>query len=146
MSTNLCVSQNFGSLATYVYPSDYDQTKLGLGPLMMQANDPGYEGKWVGPTPIQVARPFETATAMGGIMPKAISWSSTYDWVILADNAAASLTRRFMLFTFNKTVRQNAWSYQGAIICSMPSASGTYTNRSHAVAYKNTPPAVLPST
>ena len=136
MSTNLVVSTNFGSLPTYSYPSGYDQTKLGLGLLMTQANDPGPEGHWVGPMPINVMRPVETASAMPCVMPKVINWSTTYDWVIFADNAAASLTRRFALFTFNKTQRLNPWSYQGMITCSMPSGGGTYTNRSHAVAYE----------
>lgn len=136
MATNLCVSQGFGTLSTYVYPGGYDQTKLGLGPLMIQSNEAGNEGKWVGPMPTNIARPFETATAIGCIMPKIINWSSTYDWIIMADNAAASLTRRFALFTFNKTTQTNPWAYQGAIVCSMPSGAGTYLNRSHAVSYE----------
>lgn len=136
MAINLCVSQGFGTLPTYSYPSEYDQTKLGLGLLMMQANDGGAEGQWVGPIPIQVARPLETATAMPCIMPKVINWSSTYDWIIMADNAVGTLARRFALFTFNKTLRANPWAYQGAIVCSMPSGASTYLNRSHAVSYE----------
>lgn len=138
MPTNLAVSTNFGSLTTSVFPGSYNQNNLNLGPLMMQANDAGNEGKWVGPVPIAVARPVETSLAMPGVFPEAISWSSTYDWVFLADNATASATRRIELFTFNKTVRTGQWAFAGAIVCTIPSqgTQGTYTNRGISVAYE----------
>jgi hypothetical protein len=135
MATNLAVSTNFGSLSTYVYPGGYDQTKLGLGPCMMQANDDGNEGKWVGPIPNNLFRPYETAT-LGVVQPDAVTWSSTYDWVICADGAAASLTRKFFLYTFNKTVRVNPWGYAGYITCASPPGTGTNTNRGHKVSYE----------
>ena len=49
MAVDLCVSQGFGSLTSYVYPGGYNQSQLGLGPCMIQANNTGNEGKWVGP-------------------------------------------------------------------------------------------------
>ena len=133
---NLATSTDFGSLSTYVYPGGYDQTKLGLGPLMMQANDAGNEGKWVGPTPVNLIRPIETPLAMPIVMPDAVSWSSTYDWVIVDDGAAVSTTRRFGLYTFNKTVRTNAWGYVGAITIATPINAGNYTNKGHRVSYE----------
>jgi hypothetical protein len=137
MATDLAVSTDFGSLSTYVYPGGYDQTKLGLGPCMMQANDPGNEGKWVGPIPVNVARPYESSGAsnVSGICPDAISWSSTYDWVVLADNATATTTRRFTLYTFNKTVRTNPWAYVGFITATPPTGN-THVVKGHKISYE----------
>jgi hypothetical protein len=134
-SSNIIVSADFGSLPTYVYPAGYDQAKLGLGPLMMQANDAGNEGDWIGPTPVNVIRPVETPLIMPAVMPDAITWSSTYDWVILADGAANSTLRRFALYTFNKTTRVNPWSFVGAITCTTPINAGSYANKGHRVSY-----------
>lgn len=136
--TDLSVSTSFGSLATYSYPSGYDQNKLGLGTTMIQANDVGNEGKWVGPTPNAIARPVETTAAIPGIQPDGVSWSPSIDWIVLADNAVASATRRFQLWTFNRAVTSNPWSFIGAITCTLPfsGTQGTYTNRGHSVVYE----------
>lgn len=138
MAINLITSTSFGSLTTSVFPGGYNQNNLNLGPLMVQANDAGNEGKWVGPIPTSVARPVETSLAMPGVFPHPISWSSTFDWVFLADNATAAATRRFELFTFNKTTRTAPWGFVGAINCSIPSqgTQGTYTIRGFDVAYE----------
>jgi hypothetical protein len=139
-SSNLAVSTTFGEFSTYVYPAGYDQTKLGLGPLMMQACDDygchGTEGHWVGPIPINVVRPIETPLQMPGVMPDAFSWSSTWDYIIVADNAGVSTTRRFGLYSFNKTVRMNPWGFKGAITCTTPINAGNYTNKGHRVSYE----------
>ena len=226
MATNLAVSTGFGSLASYVYPGFYDPAKLGLGPLMMQANNGGNEGKWVGPVPVNVARPMETTAAVPVQFPNAIawcaqgsgatvtftvsgsvinavtttpaaggsgytpsstlylnvtggggtggvvtattnaygvvtafgatpynggtgytgttgattSWTSTnyqFDWVVMSDNAAVATTRRFSLFTFNRTMNTpgvSPWAFQGFITASYP-GGGNLTCRGHAVIY-----------
>jgi hypothetical protein len=149
MAVDLAVSQGFGSLTSYTYPGGYNQSQLGLGPCMIQANNAGNEGKWVGPIPNNVARPVETSLQMPGVFPDAINWTSAsngsiYDWVLLSDNAAASLTRRFELFTFNRSVTQpgvSPWAFAGAITCSMPSGGGTYTNRGSRLVYQQYTPA-----
>src|SRR5271157_2394196 len=74
MATDLAVSTGFGSLTSYVYPGFYNPSNLGLGPLMMQANNAGNEGKWVGPIPVNVARPMETTSAVPAQYPEAIAW------------------------------------------------------------------------
>jgi hypothetical protein len=135
MSTNLAVSLNFGSLSTYVYPGGYDQDKLGLGPLMWQANDTGTEGQWVGPLPNSVIRPWETTSQLGAIFPDVISWSSTIDWVVLGDNSTAAATRRFGLFTYNKAVPNNPWSFIGVITVTPPTATA-HTAKGHCIVYE----------
>lgn len=135
---NLALSSKAGSLSTYVYPAGYDQTKMGLGPGMVQSNQAGNEGKWVGPSPIALARPVETGLLVPNIQPDAISWSSQYDWVVLADNAAVSATRRFTLWRYDRTAVVNQWALQGSIVCTIPSqgTQGTYTNRGHDLIYE----------
>lgn len=149
--TDLAVSVKPGSLTTYSYTGvsspDYDQNKIGLGPCMIQANDSGNEGKWVGPQPIWVARPVETGLLVPNIMPDGVRWSTsasvgTYaskslDWIVFADNAAASATRRFTLWTFNRATSGNPWSLAGSIVVTLPfqGTQGTYTNRGHEIIY-----------
>lgn len=137
--SNLAASQRPGSYSSYIYPAGYDQTKLGLGPLMIQNNDAGTEGKWVGPQALTFARPVEVGLLMPSIQPHAIAWSAQYDWVCFADNAAASATRRFALWRFDKTIGTglNAWSFVGAITCSIPFAGtqNTYVNNGHRLVY-----------
>ena len=134
MATNLAVSTNFGSLETYVYPTGYDSTKLGLGPCMVQANDAGNEGKWVGPIPTNVMRPVEQAAAMPALYMDAISWSPTIDWVVVGDGAAVAANRRFGLYYFNRANRTNPWSFQGVITSTGP--GGNMTHKGHAVSYE----------
>ena len=117
---------NYGSLSTYVYPGGYDSTKLGLGPLMTQKNGGG-EDSYTGPYPVALARPMEQSTQIPGIYPWAMQWSSTIDWVFLADNATAAATRRIILYTYSRTT--NTFSWQGFITVGFPFAGtqGTYT-------------------
>jgi len=135
---NLAVSSRLGSLTTYAYPAGYNQNQLGLGVGMVQSNEPGNEGKWVGPYPIAVARPVETGLLVPNIQPDAISWSDQYDWVVFADNAAVSATRRFTMWRYDRTALTNQWALQGSIVCTIPSqgTQGTYTNRGHELIYE----------
>ena len=51
---------NWSGYNTYTLPGGtYDQDKLGLGKLMTRKNDVGNTGKWVGPIPLTLTRPFE---------------------------------------------------------------------------------------
>jgi hypothetical protein len=139
MATNLAVSTNFGSLSTYVYPTGYDPTKLGLGPLMMQANDAGNEGKWVGPTPTNVARPFENGLALSMKFPDAINITSAsnnnrYDWILVTEITVGAATRKFELFQFDRQARVNPWSSFGAITATPPGGN-TYVVTSLALSY-----------
>jgi len=111
-----------GSLATYQYGVDaYDQTKLGLGKLMVQNTGAGATDKWLGPLPIALIRPMEYSTTIPGIFPWAMQWSSTEDWVFLVDNAAAAATRRLMIATFNRST--GAFNVVGFITITFPTAT-----------------------
>jgi len=140
MATDLAVSIRPGSLTSYIYPAGYNQNQLGLGPCVVQANDAGNGGKYVGPQQTSFSRPVEVGLLMPSIQPDAISWSTQYDWVCFADNAAASATRRFALWRFDKTIASglNAWSFVGAIVCSIPFAGtqNTYVNNGHQLVYQ----------
>jgi len=134
--SQIAVDTKLGSLLTYVFPAGYDSAKLGLGPLMVQNNGSGNEGKWVGPLPIGVARPVETAAAIPGVFPWAMQWSSTIDWVFLADNAAAAVSRRVQLYEYNRVT--SAFTWKGFITMSYPFAGtqGTSTIRAFRMSYE----------
>ena len=53
-----------GSLTSYVYPGAYNSAQLGLGPLMVQVNESGNEGKWVGPVSVELGRPVEVGLSL----------------------------------------------------------------------------------
>src|SRR5208283_5061214 len=82
-------------------------------------------------------------TGYTGTTGATTSWtpsSYTYDWVILSDNAATSATRRFQLWTFNRTVNTpnvSPWGFVGFITCTIPFAGtqNTYLNRGHQIVY-----------
>jgi len=127
----------FGTLPTYVYPGGYDSTKLGLGPLMIQTNDSGNEGKWVGPFDIKIGRPIEVGGLVPAFLPSSpVNWSSDVIWVFFGDNATAAATRRISLWTFTKSTR--TWSNAGFITLTLPSqgTQGTYTCRGVEVSYE----------
>lgn len=93
MSTLLSELTGIGTIASYKYGVEsYDQNKLGLGPLMIQISGIGNENNWMGPLPVTVVRPMEFSTNIPCVYPWAMQWSSTLDWVFLADNAAAAAT------------------------------------------------------
>lgn len=118
----IAVEQTFGSLNTYALPGgSYDSTKLGLGPLMIQKSGANDGESYVGPFPVALARPMEQSTQIPGIFPWAMQWSSTIDWVFLADNATAAATRRIVLYEYNRTT--NAFSWKGFITLTYPTAT-----------------------
>ncbi|MBS1722362.1 MAG: hypothetical protein JSS66_05085 [Armatimonadetes bacterium] len=122
MSTLLTELTGIGSLPTYRYSVDnYDQDKLGLGPLMIQNTGAGEEDKWLGPMPVGLIRPFEYSTSLPAVFPWAMQWSATRDWVFLADNAAAAATRRIMLATFDRD--GTGFNIAGFITLTLPTAT-----------------------
>jgi len=112
----LAVDIPIGSLATYVYPGGYDSTKLGLGPLMRQDSS-----GFVGPYTTVVGHPVEQTTNVPSFMPWAMQWSSTIDWIFLADQAAAGTTRRINYYTYNRSTGVLNWA--GCIITTPPSGT-----------------------
>lgn len=88
-----------GALPAYrVGLETYDPDKLGLGPLMFQANGVAADDDYAGPLPITVTRPMEASVAIPYAFPWAMRWSqsatSQKDWLFAADNATAAATRR----------------------------------------------------
>jgi hypothetical protein len=116
----------FGALTSAIYPSGYDSTKLNLGPLIYQYVEGGNEGSFVGPVPVALARPYESASAKVGTMPWAMNWSPTIDWIFFADGAAAGTSpRNLIMYTFNKTT--HSFAFQGYITMAFPQAATNYT-------------------
>lgn len=111
----LAVDIQMGNLPTYIYPAtpSYDSTKLGIGPGLIQQSGVNPEDNWAGPIPVAVARPYEQTTPVATKFVKVIPWSSTIDWVFLADNQTATTTYRVQSWRFDKST--GAWAYQGFI-------------------------------
>lgn len=132
----LAVESRFGSVSSFNYPDEtYDSTKLGLGSLIKQYTGVNPEDKFVGPIVNAIGRPVETSAAIPGVFPWAMQWSSTVDWIFLADNATAAATRRIQVYTFNRTTSALSWG--GFITLAYPFAGtqGTYTIRAFRMTY-----------
>ena len=113
--------------------TSYDSTKTNLGKWIQQKNlGSGPLDKFAGPFPLTLGRPGEQSTAVTCMFPYVIDWSSSISWVFAADNAAASTTRRIVLYTFNKITQELAW--RGFITLTPPSGTN-HTIRGLAVAY-----------
>lgn len=133
MGTQAVQLSNWQSLGSYSLPGGtYDQNQLGLGSLMVRRNDAGNTGKWIGPSPIAVARPFEQSLSIPPNWLHVIRWSSTKDWVFYGDNATAAATRRIGLYLFDRATQQYSW--EGAITLTFPAATN-HTLRSMRVTY-----------
>lgn len=101
--------------------SSYDQTKTNLGSLIKQYTGALSTDKFAGPAKIGMARPMEQSTAIPGIYPHVIPFSSTIDWVFLADNATAAATRRIILYEYNKET--SIFNWKGFITLTYPTAT-----------------------
>lgn len=101
--------------------SAYDETKTNLGSLIKQYTGITYADKFAGPAKIGLGRPMEQATAIPGIFPHVINFSSTIDWVFLADNATAAATRRITAYQYNKDTSEFNWN--GFITLTYPTAT-----------------------
>jgi hypothetical protein len=87
--------------------TSYTSTIWNGGTLIKQRTDIGIT--FIGPMVGVIGRPVEQSAAIPGIFPVAISWSSTIDWLFLADNATAGNTRRIEAYTFNRTTGSLGW-------------------------------------
>jgi len=111
----------FGSQSSYVYGVDaYDSTKVGIGKTINQNTGATYDSNYVAPFPMAFARPVETGGAVPAQNCGAINWSTTYNWVFFADQAAAAATRRIQMYVHNKLTGEMTW--QGFITCAYPFA------------------------
>lgn len=99
----------------------YSSTRTSLGTLMAQQTGTGDLDKWVGPFPVGISRPMEGSTAIPGVFPHAIRWSSDIDWVFLVDNATATTSRRVIFYIYNRATQTLAW--QGFITITHPSGT-----------------------
>ena len=134
--TKLAEELTLGTLNTYAYPGgSYDSTKLGLGSLLIQKSGALGTDNWAGPIPPAIARPLESTAAIPGIMPFVLNYSSTEDWIFMADGAAAAATRRLQLYKFNRVTGNFSW--KGFVTLNFPFAGtqGTYTVRAFRMLY-----------
>ena len=116
----------------------YDSTKWNIPTpaLMFQNSGSNPEDKYIGPIKPNVARPVEQTAAIPGIYPCVVQWSSTLDWVFLADNASAAATRRIQAYTFNRAT--GAWAWLGFITVTWPVATNVTVVGQRAVYAKYT--------
>lgn len=112
---------NFKFTGSTTAISSYDQTKTNLGTLIKQYTGALSTDKFAGPAKIGMARPMEQSTAIPGIYPHVIPFSSTIDWVFLADNASAAATRRIILYEYNKET--SIFNWKGFITLTYPTAT-----------------------
>lgn len=114
------VVEHFFTGDTVPYAS-YDQDKTTLGPLICQKTGATGTDKWAGPIPIGLARPFEAAVAQAWFYPYAHTWSSTIDWIFLADATTAAGTRRVLLYTYDRSTQTFSWN--GFVNITFPTAT-----------------------
>lgn len=115
-----------GALPSYrLGVETYDPDKLGLGPLMIQANGATPADDWAGPLPIVIGRPMEASTAIPSVYPWAMQWSNSLtdrkDWIFFADNASAAATRRLVAYEYNRLTGALTW--KGFITVTFPAAT-----------------------
>jgi hypothetical protein len=71
--------------------------------------------------PVGIGRPVETGAAFSGIYPWIYQWSSTVDWLFLADNATAAATRRIKMLEYDRSTQ--TISDKGYILLTFPPAT-----------------------
>lgn len=109
----------------------YSASVWSSGDLIKRRTDLGIP--FLGPMTIGLARPVEAGANIPGWYPQAVPWSSTLDWVFLADGAAAANQRRLQLWTYNR--QNSAFSYVGYVSAQFASAA-TYTVRGFHMDYQ----------
>ncbi len=110
----------------------YDPTKWNLGALVKKNSN--VTPQFLGPIQNQVFRPVETGAAIPGIYPWVMQWSSSVDWIFLADNAAAAATRRIQMWTFNRDTPWIPPQWVGYVTLTYPSAT-SHTIRGFRMTY-----------
>jgi hypothetical protein len=112
---------------------NYNPNKTSVGSLFRFYTGSNKEDRFLGPSIIGIARPVEESVAIPGINPVVIPFSNEIDWVFLADGAAAAVTRRVILYEYNKLTSHYTW--KGSITVTYP-IIGNKTIRSHDVIRK----------
>lgn len=107
--------------ATSSLLSAYDPAKTSIGTLMQQYTGPSPMEKYAGPFRVGIARPFEQSTSIPAVFPHVIRFSDTIDWVFVADNAAAGVTRRVALYEFSRTT--SVYNWKGFVTLTYPTAT-----------------------
>jgi len=113
--------------------SSYDKTKTLLGTLMQQRTGATELDKFAGPMPTALARPMEQSTAIACAYPHVIPWSSTKHWVFLAENSAAALTRRIVMYEYD--IPTSTFSWRGFITMNFSAITGNKTIRGFRALY-----------
>jgi hypothetical protein len=106
---------------TSAYPASYNSANTSLGKLIKQYTGAGNTDKYAGPLRLAVARPMEQSTSISLAYPSVHTWSSTLDYILLCDNAAAAATRRFVMYEFDKS--SSTFSWRGFITVTFPTAT-----------------------
>lgn len=103
--------------------SNYDSTKHNLGPVFFKGSDvwTGVGKEFIGPAPIQVARPMENSCAFASGIPYAMKINEDRFAVVVAEIATANVLRRFGLYIYDSG--DNTFTYQGAISYTFPSTA-----------------------
>jgi hypothetical protein len=115
------------STGDYVrFPSDsmanYDSTKHNIGPLFFKGTDVWTGIKeFIGPAPIQVARPMENTCAYASGIPYAMKIRDNRFAIVVAENGTANVLRRFGLYIYDSS--DNTLVYQGSISFTFPTAA-----------------------
>ena len=100
----------------------YDSTKLNFGTLVRQYNlGANPEDKFVGPVPNMVARPLEQSTPFAVAFQSAIQFTPDLIQWYYAENSAAGVTRRIMLYETNLVTATPTW--RGFITVTFPAAT-----------------------
>lgn len=94
---------------TVAYDS-YSHTKTVLGPLILKKTGVNPTDNFAGPAPLVMARPMEASTGIASQYPHAINWSSTIDWIFLAEMSTAGATRRVVKYEYNKSTQELNWN------------------------------------
>lgn len=113
------INFKFTGLTTPI--SSYDQNKTNLGTLIKQYTGALSTDKFAGPSKIGITRPMEQSVAIPGIYPHVITFSDTIDWVFLADNSAAAVTRRIILYEYNKS--DSTFNWKGFLTLTYPAVT-----------------------
>lgn len=98
--------------------SAYSTSATLLGTLMRQGSGANTTDYWVGPMPIGIARPSETAIGVYSGYPQPFHYDDTTDWIFLNEISTASIVRRIMLFEYNK--KSSEFNWRGYVGLSFP--------------------------
>ena len=96
--------------------TNYNSTKVCIGTAIKYQLDGG-----VGPLPVAISRPGETSTAVPIYIVSAVKWSGDIDWIFGADVAAAAVTRRIVMYEYNK--RNGVLAWKGFVTLTYPTAT-----------------------